>query len=199
MARPGRKILIPKTINMKMKLLALAICGLLSGSAIAQDVFSVESTKVKFFSEAPLENIEAVTTKSQALVNKASKSFAFIIPIKSFEFDKELMKEHFNENYMESGTHKTGSFKGKIIGDVDFGKPGKYEVEAKGILKIHGVEQERTIKAVLELTKNGFKIHSEFKVKLEDHKIEIPTVVFQNIAEVIDVTVDFAFIPKPKK
>lgn len=165
----------------------------------AQNVFSVEKTFVKFFSEAPLENIEATTTKSQALINKESKKFAFIIPIKSFEFDKELMKEHFNENYMESETYKSGSFKGDIVGDVDFNTPGKYEVVAKGILKIHGVEQKREIKAIIEVTKTGFSVKSEFKVKLEDHKIEIPTVVFQNIAEVIDVTVDFNFIPKPKK
>ncbi len=165
----------------------------------AQNIYAVESTFVKFFSEAPLENIEASTKSSRALVNIDTKDVAFIIPIKSFEFDKELMKEHFNENYMESEKFKNGTFKGKLASDVDFDKPGKYEVSAQGILKIHGVEQQRTLSGTIEVTKKGFQVKSKFQVKLEDHDIEIPTIVFQNIAEVIDVTVDFSFIPKPKK
>lgn len=162
----------------------------------AQDVYTVNKSYVHFFSEAPLENIEAKNSSARALVNIATNKFAFIIPIKSFEFDKELMKEHFNENYMESEKYSGGSFKGDIDTKIDWKKPGTYEVEATGVLNIHGVDQKRTISGKVEVTSKGIVIKSKFKVKLEDHEIEIPTIVFQNIAEVIDVTVEFSFIPK---
>lgn len=178
-------------------LLSLAALFIVFGSQLsAQGIYTVDSTYIKFFSEAPLENIEAENHSSRALVNTANKQVAFIIPITSFEFDKELMKEHFNENYMESHKYKSGSFKGSIVSDVDWKKPGTYAATVKGKLNIHGVEQERELKGTIIVGKKGFRITSKFQVKLEDHDIEIPTIVFQNIAEVIDVSVDFRFVPK---
>jgi len=58
-----------------------------------------------------------------------------------------LQKEHFNENYLESDKYPEASFKGKIIEDIDLDKDGEYEVRAKGELTIHGIMQERIIKA----------------------------------------------------
>jgi hypothetical protein len=38
-------------------------------------------------------------------------------------------------------------------------------------------------------------IKAKFIVKLEDYKVKIPSVVFQNIAEEVEVTVEFAMKP----
>ena len=37
---------------------------------------------------------------------------------------------------------------------------------------------------------------SKFIVKLEDYKIKIPQLMWQNIAEQVEVTVDFTFSPQ---
>ena len=47
---------------------------------------------------------------------QADGAFAFRVPVLGFRFEKALMEEHFNENYLESHTYPNGSFEGSIAG-----------------------------------------------------------------------------------
>ena len=177
----------------------LALTLLVGVSAVIQldaQILKMDTSYIHFFSEAPLENIEAVNNKTNGLINTSNGEIVIIIPINSFEFDKELMKEHFNENYMETPKFKNATFKGKIVESVDWKKDGTIDATVKGTLTIHGVSKPRTFKGKMVLKKGNAHLSTSFKVKLEDHDIEIPTVVFQNIAEIIDVTARLYFIPK---
>ena len=103
------------------------------------------------------------------------------------------MEEHFNENYMESEKHPNAVFRGKFDLKIDPKKSGVYKLKAIGYLELHGVRQNRTIEGTLEVT-DGIKIHSEFFVKLVDHKIDVPKLVFEKIAENIKVTIDGQYV-----
>ena len=175
-----------------MKSTALIWALVLAAMPISgQGVFRCENGKVVFKSNAPLEAIQAKSTKLRGVIDTARQSFAWSVDIKSFEgFNSPLQREHFNENYMESKQYPKASFTGKIIEKVDFQKNGTYSVRAKGKLNIHGVEQERIIKSKLEVEGNKVRIQSEFSVPLADHNISIPKVVYQKIAEQIDVKVE---------
>lgn len=159
-------------------------------STYAQDKYSAKELHITFLSETAIENIFATNTGAAAIIDLTKKDFVFVVPIKSFEFEKELMKEHFNENYMESSKFPNGSFKGKIEGDVDITKNGEYKVNAVGILDIHGVKKDRTIPATIIVKDGVLFIRSKFSIKLVDHDIKVPSVVGQNIAEEINVSVD---------
>src|SRR5690606_10380707 len=69
--------------------------------AEAQDLLIDRACHISFFSEAPLENISAVTEKAASALDTGSYEIAFKVAIKTFVFKKRLMQEHFNENYME--------------------------------------------------------------------------------------------------
>ncbi len=168
----------------------------LTTNIIGQELWKTTSSKVHFFSEAPLENIEAVNEGTIAMYKTTTKDLAIAIPTTKFEFEKELMKEHFNENYLESGKYPNSTFKGKLDEEINFKKSGKYETSATGTLTIHGVAQKRTIKGTLTVEKGKATMKTRFKVKLADHDIEIPQIVFQNIAEVVDVDATLVFQPK---
>lgn len=178
---------------MKKNILILGLLFLGAGISFqgknSAALYSWQSGKISFFSEAPLENIEAYTESYAAVINPATRKFAFSVQISSFQFEKSLMQEHFNENYMESEKYPKGTFTGQINEDVNLLENGKHEVTVTGKLNIHGVEKERTIKANIEVKDKSLTLDSKFQVKLEDHDIEIPKLVIQNIAEVIDVTV----------
>ena len=104
------------------------------------------------------------------------------------------MKEHFNEKYMETEKYPKSTFKGMIYG-FDQSQTGKQQVRAEGDLLIHGVT--RRIKAEGEVEKRSGKIfmESKFMVKLEDHKVKIPKLLWQNIAEEVEVTLNIQFKP----
>lgn len=164
----------------------------------AQTLYTSTSSEISFFSEAPLENIQAVNKDAKSLINTSNNEIAVIIGIRSFKFEKALMEEHFNENYMESDKYKTAVFKGKINEAIDFSKDGTYNVSATGNLNIHGIDQERTLKGTITIKGNMTVLNSKFKVALKDHKIKIPKAVVSNIAEVVDVTVTINYEPKPR-
>lgn len=152
-------------------------------------VFTING-QVHFKSDAPLELIEAESDALKGLIDFYNQTFAFTIPVNSFKgFNSALQKEHFNENYMESDQYPRATFAGKMIEKVDISQPGEYIVRAKGKLTIHGVEQERIIRATIRVVGESISIQAAFSVLLQEHNITIPKVVQHKIAEEIFVDI----------
>lgn len=180
-----------KTLQI-LKPLAIVALLLLMSKASGQGKYKLSKSEVSFFSHTSMEDISALNKETQGIVDFDFKNFIFKVPVKSFKFDSQLMEDHFNENYMESEKYPEATFKGTIQGNYDLKKDGEYPVNAVGDLTIHGVTQKRTIPATI-VVKNGVPaFKSKFDVKLADHDIEIPTLVFQKLAEVIEVKIDGA-------
>lgn len=155
----------------------------------AQDKFGARNGTITFFSSAPLEDITAVNHHAASVLVPATGAMEFSVLIKAFEFQKAKMQEHFNENYMESGTYPKAEFKGTLTGftAADAQKPGKYEVTLEGELEMHGVKKPRTLKGTVEVTAPGAaNAVCEFIVKPADHGIKVPGGV--NVADEIKVT-----------
>jgi len=85
----------------------------------AQDKYFTKNAKIDFFSSAPLEDIEGKNKTASAVLDIKTGSLHFSVLMQGFEFDKALMQEHFNENYLESDKFPKAEFKGSIINDVD--------------------------------------------------------------------------------
>jgi hypothetical protein len=174
---------------MKKSVLFMVLC-LSAAMAMSQSKYSLKDSKIMFYSKAALEDIQAVNKSSIGLVDASTKDFVVKVAIKSFIFDKALMQEHFNENYMESDKFPTAVFKGKIEGNLDASKDGSYPVKMNGKLDVHGVVKDRIIPVTI-VVKNGIiTFNGEFKLALADHAIKIPKMVTQNIAEIVDVKVE---------
>jgi polyisoprenoid-binding protein YceI len=90
---------------------------------------------------------------------------------------------------MEVQEHPSSMFRGKIIESIDISSTAEQVVRAKGMLDIHGVEQERIIKGTVRVSGDKLILHAEFTVLLEDHDIKVPGIVNQKIARIIDVSI----------
>jgi len=166
--------------------LILFIC-LSNSSSIAQKYKST-STYIHFFSDAPMEDIEAENSKSQSAFDLESGNIVFSVPIEAFIFDKSLMQEHFNENYLESHKYPNASFSGVIMG-LDEDNRNWQNVSAEGAMTIHGVEKNISYEGKIRIFDSQAEIEAKFPIKVADYDIKIPKVVFYNIAEVVDVTI----------
>lgn len=183
--------------NYKMKntvMMLIALIGL-SISATAQ-IYRTSNGKIDFFSKTPVEDIEAHSTTTVVLLNTKTNDVVFQVLNTSFNFPNKLMQEHFNEKYIESEKFPNSTFSGKINETIDYTKDGTYDVTVTGKLNIHGVEQVRTIKGKVTIKGESVQLVSDFKVKVADHKIEIPKLVTAKIAEEIEVHVDASLTPK---
>lgn len=184
---------------LKTKNLLFALLCFASGSniLIAQDMrpFKCENGRVEIKSDAPLELIEARTNTLKGIIDPSNQTFAWSVKIRYLEgFNSPLQREHFNENYMESTRYPTATFSGKIIEKTNFDKPGLQIIRAKGMLNIHGVQQERIIKCQVENKGGKLYVNAKFTVPVADHNIAIPRIVNQKIAEEIEVAVSAVMI-----
>lgn len=176
---------------MKTTYLTLA-ASLLALVVNAQETFFTRNATLSFFSSTPIEDIKAENFGVTAVVNSTTGEIEFSALIKSFNFKKALMQEHFNENYMESEKFPKATFKGKItdMPKLDLTKDGTYQVTTQGNLTMHGVTNVVEVPATLIVAAGKITASSKFKVRPEDYKIEIPSVVREKIAPEIEITVD---------
>lgn len=178
---------------MKKVLIAIALIGV-SMSIHAQKYFTKEG-KIAFSSNAPLEKIEAHNNKATSVIDVESGRMEFALLIKAFQFEKALMQEHFNENYMESSKFPKAIFKGQVVNmdEINLSKDGTYPTKVKGKLTIHGVTNEVETEGVFEVKDGNISAQSAFEVAVADYDIEIPAVVRDNIAKIIliDVNVNY--------
>lgn len=173
---------------MKKALLILTIL-FFSISVMAQKYFT-RSGKVSFFSSTPIENIEAFNNEVGAAIELSKGDVVFQVPIKSFKFEKQLMLEHFNAEYMESNKFPKATFKGKID-PKDLGSKAKsFKTQVTGTLTIHGVSKEVTIPGTIAKNGDEITLNTVFSVTTAAYNIRIPSVVKGKIADKIEITVN---------
>jgi hypothetical protein len=152
---------------------------------------------IGFYSHTPMEDIKAENNQVVGALDITTGEMVFQALIKSFHFDRALMEEHFNENYMESDKIPKSMFKGKItnLSSVDFTKNGTYEVTVEGDLTIHDITNKITTKGTIEVVTGGINANSKFNIVPEDYKITIPGVVREKINKNLEVTVAMKYNP----
>ena len=159
-------------------------------TAFGQKYYTKEGV-INFYSDASLEKIEAVNKRVTAVIDIESGAVEFALLIKAFQFEKALMQEHFNENYMESDKFPKAVFKGKIINmeSINLGEDGKYTASVAGQLTIHG--ETKDVETVVAFTVEGKMINAstKFIIACADYDIKIPKLVADNIAKEVEVSV----------
>ncbi len=164
-------------------------------SGIAQSKYITRNGHINFFSSAPIEDITADNNSVGSIIDPATGEMVFTLRMTGFEFEKKLMQQHFNENYVESDKFPKSTFKGVITNNdkVNYSKPGQYSVNVKGDLTIHGVTKKIQTPGTIEVTGDGLKASSKFIVKPADFDIKIPGIMRNKIAEEIEVTVKMEY------
>jgi hypothetical protein len=180
---------------MKHLLLLVFLFSIIS-AANAQK-FMTKNGNIGFYSHTAIEDIKADNNQVVGALDTSTGEMVFQALIKSFHFDRALMEEHFNENYLESDKFPKSVFKGKItnLSSVDFSKNGKYDVTVEGDLTIHDVTNKISTKGTIEVITGGINASSKFKIVPEDYKVNIPGVVREKIDKSLEVTVTMKYTP----
>jgi hypothetical protein len=175
-----------------MKILFVVVACVFFGVPVSAQKFTSEKGVITFFSDAALEDIKAENTMVGSLFNSATGDLVYIVKIKDFKFEKALMREHFNEKYMETEKFPKSTFQGKVTG-FNPNTPGEQKCKAVGKLNIHGVTKDIDLPGTIEFSGGKAILKSKFIVKLVDYQIKIPKLVWQNIAEQVEVKVEFTY------
>lgn len=147
---------------------------------------------IRFYSDAPIEKIEGINRQVKAIIDVTTGEFYFMVLMKSFTFEKALLQEHFNENYVESDKFPNATFLGKIINikEVNISKDGNYPVTVEGKLTMHGETKQISEKGTFEVMEGKLIGKAKFNIFLSDYKISIPNTVVNNISKTIEISVE---------
>lgn len=155
-------------------------------------IFITRNGTIRFFSEAPLENIEAINRQVFSALNTENGEFAFRVVMRSFSFEKALMQQHFNDNFVESQNYPNATFQGIVKGldAKDLTTSGKHDVLVEGELTIKDVTRVISERGTLDISDGQIHARSVFMIRPEDYNVGIPSRYARNIAREIEITVD---------
>ena len=178
---------------MKLRNLTLSFL-LLTIMSYGQGKYLTKQGYVSFFSDTLMEEIRADNNQVLSVIDAKDGSVAIAILMKSFMFEKSLMQEHFNENFIESDKYPKAFFKGKIE-DYSPIESGAKDVYIIGTITIHGKSKEVEILAKLAKWDENLMLQCIFPLVVSDFGIHIPTVVSNNIAKTIEVSFESIYKP----
>jgi polyisoprenoid-binding protein YceI len=183
------------------KIILFLIC--LSGLSVLKatgQIYLGDTGSVSFFSSTKAEDIDAVNKTAKPVMSIETGEFDIALINTSFDFKKDLMKEHFNEDYMESDKYPKTTFTGKINGTIDYMEDGVHQVTVTGTMDMHGVKKQISVPGTITVKGGILYVYAKFNIKIADYNIKLPSVLSINVADNVDVTVNYSLKPyKVKK
>ena len=178
---------------MKKFLLFTFFAAFLLQGTIAQRVISRQG-QVSFFSYTSVENIKAQNNQVSSIIDLENSKIALSMLMNAFVFEKALMREHFNESYIETDIYPKATFEGEIIDFESTIDEPKVKI-IKGVFTMRGVSEELEVKTKIEPKGNHLILSGSFETLVESYDINIPPLLAGNIAKTI--TIDFIIEHEP--
>lgn len=177
---------------LKKNLILLMALLMMASVSFAQGMFFTKTGKIIFYSKAPLEEIDGKNKTVTAVLDSKSGVLQFAVQMKGFEFEKQLLEQHFNENYVESDKYPKSEFKGTITNnsEINYAKDGIYTAKVKGKLTIHNVTKDVETTGTLKISGGKIDADGTFNVLLSDYNISIPSIVKDKVSNSIKIEVD---------
>lgn len=183
----------------KIKTGLVLLFTLLVATGLQAQKYFTKNGQVVFDATSPSspEKIEGTNRSATCVVDTKSGNMQFAVLMKGFAFERALMEEHFNENYVESTKYPKAEFKGEIknIEKVDFTHDGSYTVKVKGKITMHGESREVETSAVLVVQGGKVKATASFNVLLSDYKISIPGLVADKVSKEAKISISCSLEP----
>jgi hypothetical protein len=172
---------------MNLRIITLLIASLAFVQVQAQKNYSTKTAKVRFIAVDD-KDIDATNSKAVSRL-ETNGNLSFIMLMKDFSFEMDLMQKHFNEEYVESDKFPRGIFNGQItnIKSVNFAKDGSYPIIVNGNMQVHGVNKAIQTNGVIVISKGLPTASAKFTVSLKD--FGIGGVLIKMVADKVDVEV----------
>ncbi|MBG6110763.1 hypothetical protein H4V97_001151 [Flavobacterium sp. CG_23.5] len=174
-----------------MKKSTLLFLIFVSITTLAQEKLISDKGTINFEASIPLfEEVKAINDNTSCVLITKTGEITCLAYIKKFQFERSLMQEHFNNNYMESARYPKAIFKGLIqrfdLKNID---SNSKEYEIKGKITIHGKSKAIVVSATIKKVAEGIELISNFPLNTDDFKIEIPYIVRSKIAKNVNTQI----------
>jgi polyisoprenoid-binding protein YceI len=131
------------------------------------------------------------------VIDGATGNMQFKASMKAFTFERALMQEHFNENYVESDKFPDAKFAGSIsnMSAIAMDKDGSYPATVKGKLTLHGETRDVETTGKVTVAKGKVTATANFSVLLSDYKVNVPSLVSDKVSKTAKINVSCGLEP----
>ena len=174
-----------------MKKITLILLLFITNITTAQEKLKSYKGIVNFEASIPFfEEVKAINEKTTCILITKTGEIACWMNIKDFEFKRVLMREHFNQNYMESHRFPRAVFKGKIekfdLKNLN-SESSPYQITGK--ITIRGRTKKIVTTGTLKKVDKGIELYSAFPLNTDDFNIEIPFIVRSKISKNVNTQI----------
>ncbi|MFV5689158.1 YceI family protein [Flavobacterium sp. ZT3R25] len=168
-----------------MKKITLLYLIFIANTAVSQEKMTTDKGIIYFEASVPFfEEVKAINNKTACvLITKTGEITCFAI-IKNFQFERSLMEEHFNKNYMQSHRFPKAIFKGRIekfdLKNID---SNATEYQITGKITMHGKSKKIIVLGTIKKGAQGIELITNFPLNTDDFKIEIPFIVRSKVSK----------------
>ncbi len=183
--------------------LSALLAGGSAGAAQELHVDREGERLVRFVSQAPLEDFDGVTESIDGFVllpdglqpggDGAGSRIYLEVDLASIDTGISLRNRHMRDNYLHTDRFPYATYSGQVT-EVVQASPGEWVVNAGGTLSIHGVDRERTIACRTRDSSPPHRVRCDFTVRLTDHDIEVPRLMFMKVADEVELTLEFVLV-----
>jgi hypothetical protein len=155
----------------------------------AQEKWSTNKAFVSFEASVPLfEPIRAQSSTTLCILNTKKETILFVVNLTDFKFEKSLMQQHFNENYLETKRFPKAIFKGTLL-LFDISKTNSFQSTyiMEGVITVHGKSKKMKVPAYLKKIGKQLELATNFNLNTDDFNIQIPFLVQDKIAKNVNV------------
>jgi polyisoprenoid-binding protein YceI len=160
-------------------------------------------SRIQFVSDAPLERFTGTSSKLSGEIKVDPAKVAqtkgeLKVQIASIKTGIALRDQHLQqENWLDAKKYPEAKFViTKVTGLATLKPNTAAEAKVQGKFTLHGVTKEVTATAKVRLIPAGagkpesLRVQASFPVKLEDHKVSIPSIVALKVAPQLTINVD---------
>lgn len=175
-------------------LLSFLLLGATLLPARAQSVFETESGHVTFRSEVPTHTFTGESDQLVGRINLEESTVDFYVDVHTIETgiarrDRDMLET------LEAEEYPFAEFYGTLNDEVDLNRREPQPVTVTGDFTVHGVTQEMSIDGVIEPVEQGLRVEANWTVRLDDHNIEPPGILFYRVDEEQDVSIEATLMP----
>lgn len=176
---------------MTPRFLTILLCLAIQLTGFTQKNYSTTKAQVHFIAQDD-SDIDAVNNAAVCRL-QSNGDLSFIMLIQDFKFEMADMQKHFNEEYMETPKFPRAFFNGNITNfkSVNFSKDGKYPINVKGVMQVHGVNKNMQTTGILEIKGGVPKATAQFEVRLKD--FEIGGILIKLVADKMNIDITASF------
>lgn len=161
---------------------------LLTSTLLEAQVLTFDHGEVEFHTSSIMSDIEAFSEEMDVQLDTTTGDFEIVIPIESFDFEYEMMQDHFNEDYLESEKYPNATFSGKI-GQKIPSLEEAFTTDISGDMTIHGVTKAMSFPATFSEKEGLMRVRCTFPIVFKDFEVDEPSILTKAVAKDVEVKV----------